>query len=231
MKNTKKRKDYLFIFGVIIIFLGFLVCLSIWFWFFGIIIFFLGAIIVLFSKEGWEKKLLVIVVPLIIYYPLLYTIINIFNEHAPPSTFLIPENFRGKAVIYYGEPCGEKLAKENGRNIYNITETGVIVVQDSIDKGILDYEYYFIDKYGNRTKIEIGIPGIAKKESDKNGNRDPKVFIGPSGGGRVKDDKAYKSSLFYIMSSDSFKNYRSDSYDTSAYKILKDCREKLLWNK
>jgi hypothetical protein len=31
------------------------------------------------------------------------------TNHVKPATFLIPKDFRGKIIIYYGEPCGEKF--------------------------------------------------------------------------------------------------------------------------
>lgn len=82
MKNSNNTRDYLFVFGSIIILVGFLVCLTVWLWIFGIIIFFIGSVIVSISKASLEKKVLVITVPLIIYYPLVYLYIYIFNWFA-----------------------------------------------------------------------------------------------------------------------------------------------------
>ena len=87
-----------------------------------------------------------------------------------PMTFLIPNNFRGGFKIIYGEKCGLMPPIENGRRTFRIPTNGILIVQPEFEIGS-DYEYYFIDNIGKRTKIKNyenyskgtkNIPGVRK---------------------------------------------------------------------
>lgn len=111
----------------------------------------LGVFFVWISKESIKHKLIstFISIPII-----LGTFFIVFQlNKAEPETFLIPQNFRGKIIIFYEEPCGQKSVYENGRRIFQFPESGVLITNYKRTKGILNQNFYFVAENGEKTKI------------------------------------------------------------------------------
>jgi hypothetical protein len=70
-----------------------------------------------------------------------------------PETYLIPENFEGRFRIIYGETCGYEPKIEKGRRILEIPNSRLLVIKPKFVEGITDYEFFFVDNKGRRTKI------------------------------------------------------------------------------
>ncbi|MCO5936308.1 hypothetical protein NAF17_12230 [Mucilaginibacter sp. RB4R14] len=78
------------------------------------------------------------------------------THHVKPATFLIPNSFRGKIIIIYGEPYGIKIPEKDGRYILKVPANGVMIVKNPLETGIIDEQYYFEDaSYKKNKKIEI----------------------------------------------------------------------------
>ena len=71
-----------------------------------------------------------------------------------PETFIIPSNFQGNFKVIYGQECGIIPPTENGRRILRIPADGVLIVQPKYKKGVTDYNFYFVDEDGVKTKIK-----------------------------------------------------------------------------
>jgi hypothetical protein len=71
------------------------------------------------------------------------------------ETYLIPNDFEGEFRVIYGEKCGINPPYENGRRLLQIPENGILIIQPKCEDGIIDHEYYLIDKNGNRKKIKM----------------------------------------------------------------------------
>lgn len=67
---------------------------------------------------------------------------------AEPETFLIPDRFRGEFVIFYDEPCGSPPKYVDGRRVYEIPESGVLVTAFDKNKGYLDRKFFFVSNDG-----------------------------------------------------------------------------------
>jgi hypothetical protein len=68
------------------------------------------------------------------------------------ETFLIPKNFSGSIYVIYNQNDGQPKEYEGKRRVYRIPDNGILFTQFNDEYGIIDQEYYFVDKAGNRTK-------------------------------------------------------------------------------
>lgn len=71
------------------------------------------------------------------------------------ETFLIPAGFQGRINVIFNQPNAAPIQIEKGRRIYHIPMDGILVTSSKLETGILDQEYYYIDKSGNRIKIPV----------------------------------------------------------------------------
>lgn len=69
--------------------------------------------------------------------------------------YLIPSNFEGRFRVVYGEKCGINPRNEDGRRVLRIPTNGVLIIQPKFKAGIIDNEYYLINKNESRRKISI----------------------------------------------------------------------------
>jgi len=99
------------------------------------------------------------------------------------ETYLIPENFKGEFRIVYGEKCGVIPRSEQGRRILEIPSNGVLIIQPEFEAGIIDNEYYLVDRDGHRTKLNSSFGNEDRKNSA------PGITMGGSGsfGGPMPD--------------------------------------------
>lgn len=74
--------------------------------------------------------------------------ISLQIRKAEPETFLIPDGFRGELVVFYDEPCGSAPKRVDGRRIYEIPESGVLVTAFDKNKGYLDRKFFFVSNDG-----------------------------------------------------------------------------------
>ena len=194
--------------------------ISFWLLIFGVPVFIVGTIFVIVSKKSTKTKLLTTILPVITYLPLTYLFLLAYN-HTSPKTFLIPAEYQGTLRIVYEERCGTKMKKENGRQIIQFPENGILILSEEFEGGI-NNEYYLVDKNGKRTKVDEFIDfKISKKKL-------PFVLIG-GGGTFGADDKSkeIKFSDFYLYNKDTIQtdNYKlSQQFDSLMNKTVTDCR-------
>jgi hypothetical protein len=86
---------------------------------------------------------------------LLFSFSYLYEEATKPAKelYLIPSTFEGPFRVVYGEPCGVDPVIENGRRVLVIPDNGLLIIQPKFKAGIIDNEYYLIDKSGNRKKL------------------------------------------------------------------------------
>jgi hypothetical protein len=111
-----------------------------------------GLGLVWFSKAALRSKLFATVLPipaLLLGFMIFYQILH----KAEPETFLIADNFRGRFEIVYNEACGEAIKYENGRRLYTIPESGILIVNGAETLGVIDRKFELVDASGNRKKI------------------------------------------------------------------------------
>jgi hypothetical protein len=214
-------KNKLYIIGLTLIILSFLACvISFWLLILGIPVFIGGTIFVILSKKPIQTKLLTTILPIIAYLPLTYLFLLAYN-YTTPKTFLIPAEYQGTIRIVYEEKCGIKMHKENGRQILQFPETGILILNEKFDGGI-NNEYYLIDKSGKRTKIDEII------DFKDNTKKLPFILVGGAGTFGTDDkSKDITYSDFYLHNKDTVQtdNYKlSQQFDSLMWEVVNDCR-------
>jgi hypothetical protein len=145
-------KTKLFYIGLAIISISFVVCVySFFLLFFGIPPFLLGAILVFLSNRSIRTKLLTTIAPIVLYLPFTFVFLYIYN-YSTPKTILIPKDYNGHLRVVYEEKCGQKYGNADGMKTLTFPENGILVLNEDFDTHI-NYHYYFVDEFGNRTKI------------------------------------------------------------------------------
>ncbi len=150
---NRKTNDILFLIGITLLLIGaFGLTFTAFFAIIGLPIFIVGIVLILISKRKQKTKALWIlgsIAAIIAFWPI-WTKINTIE----PETYLVPDDFSGKIKIIYGLECGIKPKLENGRRILEIPNDGILFVNYEFKSGIIDHEYYSIDKKGGRVKLE-----------------------------------------------------------------------------
>ncbi|WP_394751243.1 DUF6843 domain-containing protein [Spongiimicrobium salis] len=170
---NQKTSDILFYLGITLLLIGaFGLTFAAFFAIIGLPVAIGGVILILFSKRKLKTKVLWIlgsIVGIIAFWQIWIKINTV-----APETYLIPKDFNGKIKIIYGLECGTKPKIENGRRVLVIPNDGILFVDYEFKSGIIDHEYYLIDKNGKRIKLEPyenyedgtkNIPGIRFRAS------------------------------------------------------------------
>lgn len=111
----------------------------------------LGIVFVWVGKVNVNLKIAATLLPLPI---IILSFLLIFQiTKAEPETFLIPKDLRGEIVVFYAESCGQPPLYENGRRIYKIPESGVLITRFKKNSGHLDQKFYLVDESKNKTEI------------------------------------------------------------------------------
>jgi hypothetical protein len=227
-------KDKLFWWGFVIISIGYFATLNpVWIIFGTPLIYLAGCIIVSLSKKKLAIKVIVIVSPIILWLPGFFALSYFGTHHLPPETFLIPETFQGKIIIYYNEPCGQEQPKTDSGYIYNIPANGIVILKRPIETGIIDQRYFIVDSKGRKEKeLSMFIQQDFNEDYtiDRNKNEPPRnklaVFLGGTGNGIGVDSKRFYFTELYVDSWDSLRVYNNNKSDTTALNVLRSCRLK-----
>lgn len=120
-------------------------------------IYIIGIILLLYSTIKKKFKIYIIIIPLILWYPLIYlskhlsTIIGM--EFGQKLEFRFNENFRGEVTIVSPIKWGQKVKIVNGREIINIPKNGIAYYQGNINDGYSNWTYVTVSKSGVQKKI------------------------------------------------------------------------------
>lgn len=126
------------------------------------------------------------------------------------AIFLIPEGYQGKVVIYYNQKTGVEPMNEKGRRVYVVPQDGVLLTKADFIGGYIDYDYYYVDSQGNRTKLEEVDERDATRDSTT-------VGIYRSGTAGVRGGSNEPNSVefleFYVASSTTFESFFDFKYE------------------
>jgi hypothetical protein len=166
--------DNKYLFGLTLILISFVACVvSFWLLIFGVPIFVAGTILVLFSRVTAKKKLIVTILPIVLYFPTTYLFLFAYN-YSTPKTFIIPDSYEGPIRIVYNENCGTKYFKKNGNLTLVFPDNGILILNEKFDGGV-NNRYFLLSRNGQKKLIK-GYVGF-EKESKKT----PYILIGGSG--------------------------------------------------
>ena len=233
MIEPRLKHDKFYIFGAIVVIAGYLISLNPYWWIFGTpLLYIVGITFVLLSKATRKTKILFIIMPIACWFPGFLALIYFGNAHATPQTFLIPQNFRGEIILYYGEPCGQELKKEDGRYIYLIPQNGLMIIRNPIEYGIINQEYYFINaKKQKISKLDVVDQSTFNEAYalEKNKQEPPRnrIAIFLNGGSIVQGtgSKKYVFEEFYVGSYNNLRTEKVEKADSVGVAFLKNCRK------
>ncbi len=216
-------KDKTYLAGLLLIAITFVACvISFWLLYYGIFIFALGTLLVFLSKKPFKIKLLITILPIIVYLPITYIFLLAYN-YSIPKTFLIPADYDGTIRIVYEEKCGVKLHKENGRQIFQFPDNGILILNEKFDGGI-NHDYYLVDKSGKRTKV------IQIIDYNDRTTNPPTIQVGGAGTiGVSSTEKGITFSDFYLYNKDTtlVDDFRlSQRFDSITNEMVLACRKK-----
>ena len=228
--NRNKVKAKAFYIGLTLILISFIACvISFYLLVFGIPIFLIGVILVFLSKQTIKVKLLTTLLPIILYFPLTFLFLYIYN-YSTPKTILIPNNFEGKLRVVYQEKCGNSYVKIDDVKTLTFPENGLLILNEDFDKHV-NYNYYLVDELGNRTEI----PQIL--DFRDRALKQPCVLVRGSGtiGQTIEanltnqEEKGITYSDFYVYNKDTVdrNDYKTQQrFDSLTITIVNQCRRR-----
>jgi len=77
------------------------------------------------------------------------------EHHCTPEVFLIPEGYKGPIYIIYNQKDGSDAEYENGKRVYRIPPTGVLLTKFADEYGIINQEYFCLTENNKRKKLGI----------------------------------------------------------------------------
>jgi hypothetical protein len=220
--------ERIFYIGLTLIIISFIACvMNIYLLIFGIPTFLIGIILISLSNRTIKTKIIASITPIILYVPLTFSFLYIYN-YSRPKIILIPENFDGNLRIVYEEKCGSNYKETDGIKTLTFPENGILVLNEDFDRHI-NYNYYLVDRLGNRTEIPQ-VLSLSKRTQKKSC-----VLVGGSGTiGQIieanttsQDKKGITFSDFYVynkvtMVREDFKGQQK--FDSLTTRIVTDCR-------
>ena len=145
----------------------------------------------------------------------------------PPETFLIPKDFRGKIHVHFNMPCGQKKESENGRRVYKIPQSGILLSQFTDKQGYIDQKYFLVDIDRKKTLLpNLDVHDYNEEwTTEKNPQEPSRDILGIFHAGRVSSEGSYE---FYVSTykqlRDSFGFDYDKRFDSLEQKILDSCR-------
>lgn len=197
-----------------------------------LIAFFIGLLLIWFSSKKIKTKLLWTFIPVLIFF--LYQYSWLQYDKCEPETFLIPSGFNGKVHVVYNKSCGQKAEYENGRRLYKIPNTGILLTQFKDEYGSIDQQYFIIDSNSHRTILpQLDVREYNEEWSTiKNPNEPSRQLLGAfhtgrTGNGNYEDGKTYYFQEFWVCTYQQFNStfdakYES-AFDSTEAKLISDC--------
>lgn len=120
-------------------------------------VYLIGVFLIWYSNTSKKWKLSLTIFPLILWFPLLYLSMHltpiIGTALAQKLEFRFNEDFRGQVTIVSPVEWGQKVTIENGREIINVPQNGIVYYQGKIDDGFTNWVYVTISALGEVTNL------------------------------------------------------------------------------
>jgi len=87
----------------------------------------------------------------------IFLITQILTACSNPESedYLIPQDYKGRVNIIFNQKQGAEIRYENGSRVYEIPSSGILLTQFKDEYGRTDHHYFYVEKTGKRTKLEI----------------------------------------------------------------------------
>ena len=120
-------------------------------------IYLIGVFFLILQERATKDKLIWTFWPPILVYPafivLMYITGTLGTAFAQKLDFRFPENFRGTAVVIPNMECGQEIIVEDGREVLNFPEHGVLLYQGKIEYGYINHVYRVYDSTGELQEL------------------------------------------------------------------------------
>lgn len=146
------------------------------------------------------------------------------------ETFLLPESYRGKVVVVYNRPFGDKTEVANGTIFYRVPFDGISVVTGQLKHKLEDCLFYQIDSTGKKNKLTILSNEIIMSSPDSTRLKGQVgVFVfGTIGSCNPNQPESFCYSDFYVGSLNDMPKYYTPDI---ANKFMATVESKAKWRK
>ena len=146
---------------------------------------------------------------LLISICLTFTFSNECKSQNVREIFLIAKSFRGKAVLVYNRPFGDKTEIANDTISYKVAPDGISVITSQLENKLEDCLFYQIDSTGTKHKLTILSNEIIMSSSDSTRLKDQVgIFIfGTIGSCNPNEPESFCYSDFYVGSLNAMPKY------------------------
>jgi membrane protein implicated in regulation of membrane protease activity len=144
-----RRSPIFLAIGLVLIVVGVFLCLTFYFFMYGFASLLFGSVLVLATNRRWPFKIIAVGIPLV------FVSYSWTRSFTTPETYLIPSTYRGRVLVVFNQPDGQKPEVERGRRIYRIPSSGVLFTQFAAEQGFIDQQYYFSTPAGQRKRLGV----------------------------------------------------------------------------
>ncbi|WP_159948004.1 hypothetical protein [Polaribacter septentrionalilitoris] len=142
--------------GISFLIIGFLIPFFIYFGFIiGLPIYVIGIIILLFGNLKIKQKLLWILIPAILFIPVskTYSSISFYFADIQKFDIILPENFKGTAIIIDNSDFGQTFEKKHRREQIIFDENGIIFYPTELEMDRSKFRVFTKQKNGELKQI------------------------------------------------------------------------------
>jgi len=229
--------------GITIIILSFVVSLNPYTLIFVTPVFLIGCLILWLSKSSIKKKVILTIAPIILWYPgflgFMYLNSYLGPKLAQKVEYRIPNGFKGQVMVIFPVECGQPVREENGREIIDIPEDGIVYYQGNIEAGYINWTYKLQDHDKPAGIYEFKTWNMSEEEL-KNINPDSLGVFGGGGWSTMSassDDNSNENEISYKVRTlriDNWKNREEhfaedmkDSLQNIYEQKIRDCKKSI----
>lgn len=152
--------------GISLLVLGFIIPFFIYFGFIiGLPIYIIGIITLFFGNLKTKQKLLWIIIPAILFYPIMkgYTAISFYYADIQKVDLILPFNFKGTAIIVDNADFGQTFEKKNRREQIIFEENGIAFYPTELELKSSRFRVFLKQKNGELKRVSLSSESSEKK--------------------------------------------------------------------
>ena len=152
--------------GISFLIIGFLIPFFIYFGFIiGLPIYIIGIFILLFGNLKIKQKMLWILIPAILFFPVskIYSSISFYFADIQKFDIILPENFKGTAIIIDNSDFGQTFEKKHRREQIIFDENGIAFYPTELEMDRSKFRVFTKQKNGELKQILL-----SSETSEKN---------------------------------------------------------------
>jgi hypothetical protein len=142
--------------GISLLILGFLIPFFIYFGFIiGLPIYIIGIITLLFGNLNTKQKLLWILIPAVLFYPIMkgYSAISFYYADIQKVDLILPHDFKGTAIIVDNTDFGQTFEKKNRREQIIFEENGIAFYPTELELQSSRFRVFLKQKNGELKRV------------------------------------------------------------------------------